>query len=878
MSTIGSADEHSSDDDGSVCWTPQSDTPASPNWPPLASSHEDDDFNQDLSLSFDSLSNSILPVGSGAQAHEVILVHGFSLLGNSSNGSSRPSHHHNHRDRASNDRAVGSDEHPQYFQARHVLEEWARTSCAETQQQQQKKKKNQPVNLRCMAFSTAEVLQHGKVALCAAAHFLCNSLMQMTLDETSSLFLGGGVGGGSGDRIGGKEGGGENSGQGRHFHSASAGGTLPVFRPRRVTFVAHGLGIWVVKQALLWFAHHGTPLRPAATFFFDGARISRPDLASGYLHDTAAVFALQWPAGLTGARLEGVRQHLVVVDRDFEALMADAHGECCEIRPGDEDLFRYEMVRYNHQLWHFPSPPLRFVDTEAAMSSLWGGDLLDPVAAQVRRLAFLELGRNLDEAVSLRLLKSSQQKGSDAHVTTSVLAGASSGSDADGGVATGADHDDASVASSGSRYSSGNNGPPSTPRGEMRHLQMEGQLEDSVPNSPRGSEWSELVDAGGPDNNKDEDESLRYHTSNENVAHYSIPGQRETFDMLHMERYLGSRSTARNKSVGGCHIPVDASRSLEESTASSGRPCEAVESSTLENPEGSESICHSIYETERGSGHAAYNGSIPRSRPYRDGALGLAKVSSRSETTVLHDGRQEELSQTQPQSRWRPRGPLGFATRSSRPDTEHRVSRGTSGRDSTSVVSSLTLHGDGDNPLDIDQPKTTTTRNREYDVPLSVSSLNVTKLSQRLDQDANLSRGSRTQSNSIMKALHELESSTATSPGGSSGAVDGLVSQLAESVHAELPVLDARWPNIRRSLRWLMRDVELARYEASRPAVRGRHDAGRLLVEGRSEDGLLSCVDGAVGEEQVDEYAWRKAHSTEVEDLAERYVDEEDYS
>ncbi|KAH7009139.1 uncharacterized protein B0I36DRAFT_356861 [Microdochium trichocladiopsis] len=372
-----------------------------------------------FSLAFDTIAGGVWELDNEANTHEIILVHGFAVPGNT-----EP--HEDCRERTSQG---GHSLHDgsEYTRARHILEEWICDSAEVLQER---------VVVRRMAFNTAEVLGYGKKALCSAAHFLCNSLLSLTLDSGSPLFHG------AQRTIGDLE---EDC-----FYSHSAGGLLPVFQSRKVTFIAHGLGIWVVKQALLWLHYHGTPLHPAAMFFFDIAWISTPDVIFGYLQDTASIFALPWPSTLQGLLLEDVERHLFRIEQDFGTLIAGIYGECSEIIHGDEEKFEYHLIQYNHQLWHNPSLlQSHNADSMAASTS----SLTDFVAGQIRRLTSLKLEKHLEEAVSLRLVTSSPDRlesRGDWLVGGTAFAALNDAPP----TADAAEYDDVSVASSQSQYSS----------------------------------------------------------------------------------------------------------------------------------------------------------------------------------------------------------------------------------------------------------------------------------------------------------------------------------------------------------------------------------------------------------------------------------------
>ncbi|KAH7018528.1 uncharacterized protein B0I36DRAFT_368543 [Microdochium trichocladiopsis] len=814
-----------------------------------------------LSLSFDTLmstesSRARKPI------HEIVVVHGFGLLGDSFRA--HPQHY------PTFGRTIGSDEHPHYYQARHVLEEWIQDA-AETL--------SEPVNVRRMSFSTAQVMQLGKPVLCAAAHRLCNSLMELTLDESSPLFLG--------DQ-------GDGDGEGSHFYSESAGGLLPVFRSRRVTFVAHGLGIWVVKQALLWFDFHGTPLHPAATFFFDGARITSTDMVPGYLHDAASLFALQ-QGNLRGAMLEDLVCHLFVIEQHFDTLMSEHYGECAEIKDADTDeaRHRYEMVQCNHQLWHHPSPPLQaWGETHAHHHARLFARGDDHVLEQVGRLAFLELARHLGEAVSGNHLKSLQ-----ALPPVAEAAQRRARTDVDSTTLHNDDYDNASVVSSSSRYSEGDGPVAKTLPDGLESQQTEFPWEppnETLPQaSPTGSEWPDLlVSESGvrgtsgmsissareqavnvPDDwlrlsdhqstaaqgtassqipRNESHNHMRSHNNSYGLYSHNSPanlaGNRDTFDSLAIEKYIG-RSGGPPKSnpdisgvtgysyLGGnsmlANLPSsepltigaseDAPQSEmlidfehEESAATVSKSASGAASNRSHRPRGPLSWATMSSrspairgEDEQGEQHS------PKTSPGRpQGLLGMIDMSSHSPAPVDTEARNQACAQYQS-----PREPLDVATMSSSMQAENRISQSSSaGGDSTTTESVLRLYGE--NALrdftDLQRPISVSVR---HTVAESMTARGSTAPGNLIAPCAPVHATAPTDElrkepsgNMLEQALRELDSVDAGNL--ELEALDAFIAQLAVSVEAQLPGLDRKWPNIRRTLRWLLRDIELARYQA----------------------------------------------------------------
>lgn len=750
----------------------------------------------------------------------IILVHGFGLLGDALRG--HPLHY------PTFGRTIGTDEHVQYYQARHILEEWV---------QQSAEKLPEPANLRQLTFSTAEVLQHGKDVLCAAAHKLCNSLTSLTLDPDSPLYLGGQDDVGDGD-------------EGHYHYSETAGGVLPVFRSRRVTFVAHGLGIWVVKQALLWFEYHGTPLHPAATMFLDGAKISGAHLVQNYLHGTASLFTLS-QEDLHGEMLEDIEAHMFVIEHHFDALMAEAYGECTEIWDGDDSGFRYEMVRYNHQLWQDPSPPLQTYDQYIASARGLGFAHRDPVVEQISSLEFLELEKHLAEAVSLNLLNPSLRAASpDIEETEDYM-------DPDGAFVA---EENTSVASSGSRYSNGEQGPPPTPPSAAELVPAEASQDDqgvqAKQTSPIYSDWLDFsteengrrkrspseVSAGQP-------HAVQILEEIDDGGHpaggpsWPLSDNRETFDFLQMERFIGRSTTASCPTS----LRIDASRRIDnyddhdDDTVFDGSVLFTPASSRVPDSPSESGLLIDLDRVDHTGTAVADTGYTFRPR----GPLGWATMSSRGPAV----GPEIEPAQSTTIPQGPPRRPLGLATMSSRTPAraeaptlagtqggpglatissrtpaENRVSQGSLESDkSTSTGSVLRLYADGASDSSASFRRATIHRNSHIDIQ-SAAYRESTGLEHLLRIHNVSSIGTQTEpvvvepragesANVLEQALRELNSEYVdeTKP----QALNKLIVQISQAVEGDMPTLDSRWPNLRRSLRWMLRDFESARDEAA---------------------------------------------------------------
>ncbi|KAH7016326.1 uncharacterized protein B0I36DRAFT_355136 [Microdochium trichocladiopsis] len=107
----------------------------------------------------------VLELAEEAKTHEIILVHGFVIAGNTDSSDNCEGRR--------GQRTYGLHEGLEYAQARRILEEWTRDSAEALQE---------PVVVRCMTINTTEVLEHGKEALCSAPHFL-SPLYSTVLNE-----------------------------------------------------------------------------------------------------------------------------------------------------------------------------------------------------------------------------------------------------------------------------------------------------------------------------------------------------------------------------------------------------------------------------------------------------------------------------------------------------------------------------------------------------------------------------------------------------------------------------------------------------------------------------------------------------------------------
>ncbi|KAH9988288.1 hypothetical protein F4779DRAFT_277496 [Xylariaceae sp. FL0662B] len=205
---------------------------------------------------------------------------------------------------------------------RHILESWVIRATAAIQSR---------VHVRVFASDGPHILSAGPGALAHAAKALLRAIRAMSVEPTSPL-----------------------------FHPGGKGTPYP---SRAAVFVAHGLGIWVLKDALRRLDESGEWFVPARLVFADMPPLQLQQQTPvdpyaddaplvEYLREMCAFFHL--PAGRKSAlrkELGDLRDNLLEIDGHFRALAVDQYGECEEYNESEHGRNTFTLFLHCASIW-----------------------------------------------------------------------------------------------------------------------------------------------------------------------------------------------------------------------------------------------------------------------------------------------------------------------------------------------------------------------------------------------------------------------------------------------------------------------------------------------------------------------------------------------
>ncbi|KAI1207070.1 uncharacterized protein F4807DRAFT_469812 [Annulohypoxylon truncatum] len=236
------------------------------------------------------------------------------------------------------------------------------------------------VNVRTFSFDSAHILHNGRSALHESTLELSNSIAA-TQDPTSPLFC--------------------STSNGDHGRSS-----------RAAIFIAHGMGIWVVKELLTLISSQVNRIDPTGLFFFDipealmapnpVVNISTRLVISPYLHEFSETFKIE----LNQAKLPGLQAKIEDIDVNFQNLAMARYGRCEAIGGQNSVGTSYTTRAMCHNIWMSSTPALTFEKPTVKDFARQAGCLLKGcrpnTETPIQKLADLGLGEELSAAISSR--------------------------------------------------------------------------------------------------------------------------------------------------------------------------------------------------------------------------------------------------------------------------------------------------------------------------------------------------------------------------------------------------------------------------------------------------------------------------------------------
>ncbi|KAI0881285.1 uncharacterized protein GGS22DRAFT_192373 [Annulohypoxylon maeteangense] len=244
------------------------------------------------------------------------------------------------------------------------------------------------VNVRTFSFDSEHILHNGRTALYRSALELSDSLTA-TKDSTSPLFC--------------------STANGHHGRSS-----------RAAIFIAHGMGMWVVKEALKIVSTQTNRIDPTGLFSFDIpealvapnpiVNISTRPVISQYLHEFSKTFKIE----MNQEKLQGLQFKIEDIDANFHRLTTTLYGRCEEIRGQNSGDFSYTARSMCHNIWMSSTPALTFKKQTMKRFSQQITGLLRGCKLQaetpIQKLGDLGLGEELHAAISSRGIHSPRQE------------------------------------------------------------------------------------------------------------------------------------------------------------------------------------------------------------------------------------------------------------------------------------------------------------------------------------------------------------------------------------------------------------------------------------------------------------------------------------
>ncbi|KAI8964572.1 hypothetical protein F5Y11DRAFT_363591 [Daldinia sp. FL1419] len=281
--------------------------------------------------------------------HEIILVHGFK---------------------------VSFDDQKRLSKFRNVLEQWI-ISATETVRDR--------VNVRTFAFDGAHVLYNGHNGISDAIIEFAKQLAVTSVDLDSPLFcrtVKKGI-----DRE-------------RERNRAS----------RSVVFIAHGLGIWVVKELLVLYRNSENCYNPTGLIFLDVPELTSnttpidmqtESAISQYLYELAEIYKIQ----AMPFKIRELQSTLLLTDASFKLLSDSRYGKCETLKgnEGDRDIFIMKM--WCDSIWMSSNPRLKIESSviktlKRGVHNMIHFDKTTELAEQVKKLEAMKLTESIQEAIS----------------------------------------------------------------------------------------------------------------------------------------------------------------------------------------------------------------------------------------------------------------------------------------------------------------------------------------------------------------------------------------------------------------------------------------------------------------------------------------------